>query len=170
MLGEIKYRIRSIPPFTRYYLLIVTLTSIILSLSSIIGFNISSLFRLNWDKTFEIWRLATTFLVVGRISLGFGFHIVLLHFTLKNLELKARQEKTLDTFYMMIFYLCTINIALAFIFEHSYYLSHDLAMALIYLDCQQDPEQLRSVWGFVIKCKFKLIRLSYICAICFSAH
>ena len=62
-------------------------------------------------------------------------------------------------FVMMIIYICLILLMIAYFLDHTYYLSFELLFSLIYVECKRNPEQLKSVWGIVVKSKIIMIQI-----------
>jgi hypothetical protein len=62
-------------------------------------------------------------------------------------------------FVMMIFYISLILLMIAYVIDHTYYLSFELLFSLIYVECKRNPEQLKSIWGIVVKSIIKIIQI-----------
>ncbi len=156
MLNELKFRVRSIPPFTRYYLFGIIAVSLLLSLDILLKVNIFSYLYLNFNKVLyklQIWRLATNFFINGTFSLGLIFHLMLVNFSLNRLESEAKQKKKYDDFAMMITFLVLSCLVFGYISE-VYYLSNELLMSIVYIECKLHADEIKSIWGFQIKSEY----------------
>ena len=159
MINEIKYNIRSVPKFTRYYIIGIIFTSIWLTIAPFILKTYGLIYiMLDFNKivyNFQYWRLITNFFIVNRIGISLIFEIFLIYTTFTNLEKQSIKNKKYDSFLMMIVYLSLFCI-ISNLLSGNYYLSNEFIMSLVYVDCQSNTDQIRSVWGLHIKCKINL--------------
>ena len=157
MESDLKQLYFNIPPFTRYFLSSVFAVAFMLTYMKL-----SFLFYLflHYDsvfKKFQIWRLVTNFVVVGKFSFNFLFFIIFSYSVLGQLEKKYIETKRYAEFIMIIFYnalflhLIKIIALYCFGFEEGFTLCHELLFALLYLDSKGDPEKLVSLYGLVLK-------------------
>ena len=156
MSNEFLDAINKIPPFTRYYLASVIITSFMLTYN--LGYYASFLL-LDYDKaifSFQIWRLVTNFCIVGKFSFGILFFILMMYQQINGLESKAIALKKYSEFLMMFIYLMLILLFINFIFQYKMYMSMELLFAFIYVGSKRDPELPVSLWGFKMKCKFSV--------------
>lgn len=152
MSNEILDAINKIPPFTRYYLASVILTSFMLTYN--LGYYVSFML-LDYDKaiySLQIWRLITNFCIVGKFSFGFLFFVIMMHQQISGLESKAISLKKYSEFLMMFIYLTAILLFINFIFKYKMFMSMELLFALLYIASKRDPEIPVSLWGFKMKC------------------
>lgn len=146
-----------IPPFTRYYLSLVTLTSFlityqVLSIVPYMTFDYTdAIFKL------QIWRLFTNFLIVGKFSFGFLFFMLLMYQQISIMEKRAIESKKYSEFIMLLFYLACILLLINLIYPNKVYLSNEFLFSLIYIDSKRDPDKTVSLWGFVMKSKYFII-------------
>lgn len=142
-----------IPPFTRYYLSLVTLTSFLITYQVL---SIVPYMTLDYtDAIFklQIWRLFTNFLIVGKFSFGFLFFMLLMYQQISIMEKRAVESKKYSEFIMLLFYLACILLLINCIYPDKPYLSNEFLFSLIYIDSKRDPDKSVSLWGFVMKSK-----------------
>ena len=146
--------IMKIPPFTRYYLGAVILTSFLITypIISIVPYMLLEYYDAFFK--FQIWRLVTNFFIVGKFSFGFLFFMMLMYQQLNTIEKKTQQLNKYSEFVMLIFYLVAILLLLNLIFINKKFLPMELLFSLIYVDSKRDPDKMVSLWGFVMRSKF----------------
>ena len=156
MLNEIKYKIRDIPKFTRYYIITFIMMSIVFTFDSLFHLGIINYFFIDWSEIvykFQVWRCFTNFVIVGKISLGLILHVLLVHFTFSRLEKEAVSKKQYDSFFIMIFFFFLFSLLFSYFFD-LIYLSNEIQMAMLLVECKFHPDEIRSIWGFHVRSSY----------------
>lgn len=149
------------PPFTKYFLGSVVLTSFLITYPL---FEFVPYVILDYSKavfSLQIWRLFTNFVIVGKFSFSFIFFLLLFYQQIHALETKAILNKKYGDFIMMNLYIMGILLLINFVLQYKVFLSMELLFAFIYIDSKRDPDKMVSLWGFVMKSKFLYIILFY---------
>ncbi len=83
-MDDIRASINQIPPVTRYTLGVTLLLSFCLTYQIISPYSV----MLDWPSVFQgqVWRIFTTFIFVGPFSMGFLFGMMMIYYTLSNIE------------------------------------------------------------------------------------
>lgn len=155
MSSDVQKFLNKIPPFTKYYLGSVLLTSFLLTYPMIN--NIFSYINLDYESAFlkfQVWRLVTNFVIVGKFSMSFLFFFFMMYQQLNGLEIKAIAVKKYSEFVMMMVYNLLILLLINFILQYKLYLSMELLFCLIYIGSKREPDLPVSLWGFKMKCKY----------------
>ena len=92
----------------------------------------------------------TNFVIVGKLSLGLILHILLVHFTFSRLEKEAISKKQYDSFFIMIIFFFIVSLVLSYFFD-LFYLSNEIQMAMLLIECKLHPDEIRSIWGFHVR-------------------
>lgn len=158
---ELKIWFRSIPHFTRTYMVCVTFVAFCITYRLIdpeyivLDLNHKSQVRSKWQRFGDSSR---TFSLQGSFPLICFFswlcrnnHMKPRYQTYFNYEKKALQNKRYAEFTMMIIYTAIILIIFDLVLDHTYYLSFELLFSFIYVECKRNPEQLISIWGLVVR-------------------
>ena len=99
-------------------------------------------------KNYELWRLITTFLYIGKPSPKLIFNYFLYYKRMKSTEKKFIKNKKLSEFIMLLFYLMIFShvsnfIAfLLFSFKPNSFLSHQLMFNIILINSKRNPEKM----------------------------
>lgn len=70
---------------------------------------------------------------------------------MSSLENKARKDKKLSEFIMMLFYVCVFLVLVNWAIQYTVFLSMELLFSLIYIESKREPEKMVSIWGFIMK-------------------
>ena len=148
-------------PITLIYLLstgIVTIISNINYEDSILHY-----IKLDYNKIinhYELWRLITTFLYIGKPSLNLIFNYYLYYKRMKSAEKKSYQNKKLSEFIMMLIYLmffthiCNFLGYFFFNLKPNSFLSHQLMFSIIIINSKRNPEKMFRFYFAQIPNKF----------------
>lgn len=165
MLIELKYKYKNIPLFTRLYLSLSVLLTIILNISqSIFDLKLLKYVMFDFDKIiyrFEYWRLFTNYFIIGKFGIGFLIKTLMIYFNLNILEKQAKSKKTYPDFIMMIVYVWLFINMVSLVLQHSFYLSSEFMLTIIFIECQRDPEGLRSIYGLQLKGRYYINKFIY---------
>lgn len=160
--NDIVYRISICPPFTKYYLTMLIVSSFFINYIKILpvywyfAFSIKQIVH-----NFQIWRFFTNFLIGGSFSFGYILMLYGLFNTLSELEKEGIKHKKLASFCTQIFYLIFIIIIISFInkycfgIEESRSLLNELTYSFYSLRSYRDPNTYGlSLYYFPIKNKY----------------
>lgn len=156
---DIANRIYNTPPFTKYYLTMLVITTFlkhhipILSVHFYFAFSIKKI-----TKEFQIWRFFTNFLLGGQINIGFAFLLFNLFMNLSKMESEARSKKKISEFAGFLFYICTFIIIMQFFLKfifgitESRSLIEELTYSFFAISSYREPNlQTRALLIFPIK-------------------
>lgn len=156
MLIELKFQYYSIPLITRVYITLGIILSSVITIAQLLNYKLLKYFMLDFDKVitkYEFWRLFTNFFIFGKLGVGFLFKTLMIYLNFSRLESLAKSKKEYHNFIMMIFYVCLILLSIEFLISSTYYMSSELLISIMVLECQKDPEGLRLIWGLQLKGK-----------------
>ena len=111
-------------------------------------------------KKYELWRLITTFLYIGKPSPKLIFNYYLYYKRMISAEKKFTKNKKLSEFIMMLLYLILLSHIcnfLAFIFfnlKPKAFLSHQLMFSIILINSKRNPEKMFRFYFTKIPNKF----------------
>ena len=149
----------SIPPLTRYYLTAVITSAFLITY---VNFPIIQYLYLDYTlafKKFQLWRLITNVVVIGRFSMNFLFFLFFSYSTLSRTEKSFLDKRRYAEFIMMIIYLILflhlVKVIgfLIFNLPSGFTVAQELIFSLIYIDSKRDPERPASIYGIQIKSK-----------------
>ena len=138
------------PSFTNYYMAMMIVTTVLISLFPFIptfwyfAFSIKLIIY-----KFQIWRLFTNFLIAPTLKLGIGFifQIISLYKSLSELEINARSNRKYSSFIMLLFYLSTFIILTSFLINFTFgikesrSLVHQLIFAIFAISSYREPNK-----------------------------
>ncbi|GFH19718.1 derlin, partial [Haematococcus lacustris] len=145
---------QSVPPITRYMATAMLVTTVAVNLGVIPPMWLALMWP-NILKKFEVWRLVTHFLVLGKLSLNFVVHMLWVLQYSAPLEQQTYQFEPADYVWMLIIVggLCTAVAApLEYLFN-----GIPLIMAIIYVWSKNFPES--QVQSFYLPFAFAAISL-----------
>ena len=151
---------KDIPPLTLYY----SATILIIAIISKFDKENTYLNKFKIDyikiiKNHEIWRLFTTFFIIGKISFKFFFKFLLYFKRMKSNENKYKKKKNLAEFIMMLIYLMILIHICNFIGNYYFkikidsFLSHQLMFSLILINSKREPNKTFRFYFFPIENK-----------------
>jgi len=148
-----------LPKITKYYIFSVFCVTFTITYN-IIDYRI---IRLNFNKTFQLWRLITNFLIVGKFSMNFLFFLLMAFQLYEKMESTCVKNKRYAEFIIMVFYVMSFLILITYFLEHTYFLSFELLFSILYIDCKRNPDQRKAIWGaFVVKNSYVPFALTFI--------
>ena len=121
------------------------------------------LIKLDYKKIFEqyeLWRLITTFLYIGKPSPNLIFNYYLYYKRMKSTERKFIKNKKLSEFIMMLIYLmlfthiCTFIGFVFFNLKPNSFLSNKLMFAIILINSKRNPNKFFTFYLLKIPNKF----------------
>jgi len=147
---EFEQFIKTIPPFTKHYMLGALACAALLSFKLIDGHKLA----LTWSGVTEnlyIWTPITNFLVVGTFSFGLLFRLYATYFAIGSLEKYHSPNKYADFVYLIL-----VCMGLIFVYSlivgQTAIMSHQFLMSLLYIYCKKEPlNKVRFMFGFVFK-------------------
>ena len=151
-----------IPPLTRYYLTIVFIIAIIATYFKSLHYLLYYIL-LDYDlilKSFQIWRLFTNIFFAGGFSSTFLMFVIMIYFHFKSQEQAAIVLKAYAQFIMMIIYLLIFLNIINLIaykglkFKVGFTLSHQILLALIYINSKREPQKIVTLYFFQMKNAF----------------
>ena len=151
------------PSFTNYYMAMMIVTTVLISLFPFIptfwyfAFSIKLIIY-----KFQIWRLFTNFLIAPTLKLGIGFifQIISLYKSLSELEINARSNRKYSSFIMLLFYLSTFIILTSFLINFTFgikesrSLVHQLIFAIFAISSYREPNKKVMIYIFPIRNKY----------------
>ena len=141
--------IRSIPPFTKYYLIAIFASTALSSIGIISAYSFLLYdFRLVYEH-YQIWRLLTCFTFVGNFSFGFVFTLFYVHFGVSNFEKDMREKSHYDYYFFMVF-ACICAILFGWIYGDTSILYKEFVFAQIYVFAKRNPDMEVKIWGFKV--------------------
>lgn len=167
---DIVYRIYHCPPFTKYYITMLLVSSFMINCMKGIpifwyfAFSIKKI-----TKEFELWRIFTNFLIGGKFDIGYIIMIYSLFSALSELELQSIQNKAKAKFFCQILYLIILIIGISFFdkfilkITESRSLIRELSYAFYALNAYKDPES-KGVSFYMIPIKNKYSPIVLFCA------
>mmetsp|Transcript_9459 Transcript_9459/g.18226 ORF Transcript_9459/g.18226 Transcript_9459/m.18226 type:complete len:228 (+) Transcript_9459:5054-5737(+) len=148
---------KSLPPFTRYYLVGALATT------TLATFGILDLYLIYYDLErilghFEVWRLLSNFLFFGKFGMGFFFSLVMLCHFGRQLETHASFRNNYADFVWCIAFL-VLSLIIAGVFVTLPWLGSSLMFGMLYVWSRKDPEVIVNFWfGF----QFKAIQFPFV--------
>ncbi|DBA00351.1 TPA: hypothetical protein N0F65_000536, partial [Lagenidium giganteum] len=136
------------PPITRFYLTMCFLTTALSSLGFVTPRSFYLDFDLVWER-FQIWRLTTCFMFLGKFSFNFLMQLMILHNYSSRLEedpFPSGGGPTADFAFMLFLGACILW-PIAFVMELPF-LGHPLIFMIVYVWSRRNPTQPVSIWGF----------------------
>ena len=111
-------------------------------------------------KKYELWRLITTFLYIGKPSPNLIFNYYIYYKRMISAEKKFTKNKKLSEFIMMLLYLmvlshiCNFFAIIFFNLKPKAFLSHQLMFSIILINSKRDPEKMFRFYFAKIPNKF----------------
>jgi hypothetical protein len=148
-------------PITLIYLLSTGIITIISNFTDD-GYLLNYM-KLDYKKVYtqyEIWRLITTFLYIGKPSPKIIFDYYIYYKRMKSTERKFIRNKKLSEFIMMLIYLMIITHICNFIgyaffgLKSNKFLSHKLMFSIILINSKRNPEKMFRFYFAKIPNKF----------------
>lgn len=146
--NDIVYRLYHCPPFTKFYLTMLVVSSFFINYVHALpvfwyfAFSIKQIVH-----NFQIWRIFTNFLIGGKFSLGYLIMLYGLFSALSFLEHEGIRNRALSKFYSQIFYLILLIIIVSFFNKYvlniteSRSLIHELSYSFYALSAYREPEK-----------------------------
>ncbi|GAA99539.1 uncharacterized protein L969DRAFT_408187 [Mixia osmundae IAM 14324] len=134
------------PPITKAYLIASVGTSIAVQCNIVNAFQLFHTYRATFESG-QLWRLLTTFLYFGNLSLDFFFHIFFFMRYSKMIEENAFHGRKADYLWMLL-----ISATLLLILSPlspSPFLSSPLSFTLVYLWSRLNPNVRLSLFGLI---------------------
>ena len=148
-------------PITLIYLLSTGIVTILSNMNE--DSDILKYMKLDYKKiinNFELWRLITTFLYIGKPSPKLIFNYFLYYKRMKSTEKKYLKNKKLPEFIMLLFYLMVLShisnffAYLFFKFKPNSFLSNQLMFSIILINSKRNPEKMFKFYFARIPNKF----------------
>ena len=148
-------------PITLVYLFSTGIITILSNMSE--DDNLLNLIKLDYNKIFkqyELWRLITTFLYIGKPSPNLIFNYYLYYKRMKSTERKFIKNKKLSEFIMMLIYLMLFTHICSFIgyvffnLKPNSFLSNKLMFAIILINSKRNPNKFFKFYLLRIPNKF----------------
>ena len=148
-------------PITLIYLLSTGIVTILSNMNE--ESDILKNMKLDYKKiinNFELWRLITTFLYIGKPSPKLIFNYFLYYKRMKSTEKKYLKNKKLPEFIMLLFYLMILShisnffAYLFFKFKPNSFLSNQLMFSIILINSKRNPEKMFKFYFARIPNKF----------------
>nr|XP_016455956.1 PREDICTED: derlin-1-like [Nicotiana tabacum] len=98
---------------------------------------------------FQVWRLITNFLFLGKFSINFGIRLLMIARYGVQLENGPFQRRTADFLWMMIFGAFTLLVLSAIPFFSSPFLGISLVFMLLYVWSREFPDANINIYGLV---------------------
>lgn len=159
---DIANRIYTMPPFTKYFLTMMLVTTTLINIVPQIptffyfAFSIKKI-----NQEYQVWRFITNYLIGGKFSINFVFLLYSLFNNLTHLEKEARSKKKFPDFIGTIIYQCffiTIGEYIWFYVFHikeSRSLLNELSYSFYAMDSYRDPErETRVMFMLPVKNKY----------------
>jgi Derlin-2/3 len=147
---EFEQFIKTIPPFTKHYMIGALAAAALLSFKLIGGDKLGLTYSGIVDHLY-IWTPITNFFVVGTFSFGFLFRLYAIYFAIGSLEKYHTPNKYADFAYLILICMGLIFI-FSFILGQTMIMSHQFLMCLMYIYCKKEPlNKVRFMFGFVFK-------------------
>ena len=157
-LGDFKAWYFTKPLFTRTYLSVCTVVTLLITLrmvnpmALIYSFN-STFFR------FQLWRPFTAIVFMGKFDFGFIFNIYFAYIAISKVETQVFLRDKYHDFLWLVIMLFTGCLVLGSLFNLMVF-TEVFLMALIYIWCKRMPhEEIRVLFGMVVKSTSIFIQL-----------
>ena len=156
---DIANRIYNTPPFTKYYLTMLVITTFLKHHFPILSVHFYFAFSIKKITTeFQIWRFFTNFLLGGHLNVGFAFLLFNLFMNLSKIETEARSKRKVSEFAGFLFYICIFIIIMQFFIKivlgitESRSLIEELTYSFFAISSYREPDiQTRALLIFPIK-------------------
>ena len=148
-MDDLKAFINQIPGFTRYFMFGLLITALGTTYKLLNPYHLI----LDFEKVFysaHIWRLFTAFIFAGGLGFPFVMKMFMVHFAVRDLEEEYKERQYAD-FTLLISFVMLMNMLLSFIYGSHMVLLDPFIMALLYIKCQKNPDQVVRFWGIPIK-------------------
>jgi len=136
-----------VPVVTRWWTTAVVATSVLCQCNLLNPFQLFLSFQTVWGKR-QYWRLVTTFLYFGPLSLDFMFHIFFMSRYSRMLEESHYQGRTAD-FAWLLFYSAVTLVALSPLTGMPF-LGSPLSFSLVYIWARRNPGVQLSFLGLFV--------------------
>ena len=136
-MSEIVQYFKEIPPFTRYFISSVFISSFAMTYKLLSPYTMILDFSAVFKKL-QIWRLVTTFLYAGPFSQSFLFSLVMIYFTLRRCE-EFYKTKYPEFATMVLFNMLAVCFY-SFIYGDVMVLHDAFVFSLMYIWCKQQPD------------------------------
>jgi len=135
-----------LPAVTRFWTSAVVITSTLVQTEVISPFNLFYSFRAVFLKN-QFWRLVTTFLYFGPLSLDLVFHVFFL--TRYSRLLEESSGRSPATFSWLLLYATTCLLCISPLVSMPF-LGHPLSSTLVYIWSRRNPETRLSFLGLLV--------------------
>ncbi|KAJ4708130.1 Derlin [Melia azedarach] len=138
----------SLPPITKAYGTICVLATAALHLGLYSPMTIALFYEPVFSH-FQVWRLVTTFFFLGKFSINFGIHLLMIARYGVQLEKGPFGRRTADFLWMMIFGAVSLLALSAIPMLWTPFLGVSLVFMLLYLWSREYPNAQISIYGLV---------------------
>lgn len=161
---DIAQHIINMPPFTRFYLVMIMITTFLINFIPylptywLFAFSIKQIV-----DSYQYWRLVTNFLIAGKFSINFLFFVFTIYMRLSRLELDCIKNRKYAEFITTLAYICLFIIGISFFnrFAFGYTENRSLLEALTYalmsIESYKNPNERVIVFFFPVKSTLDLI-------------
>ncbi|XP_068648271.1 derlin-1-like [Aristolochia californica] len=165
---------KTLPPITKAYGTICVLATAAFHL----GLYHPAIIALNYDPVFshfQVWRLITNFFFLGKFSINFGIHLLMLARYGVQLEKGPFEKRTADFLWMIMFGALSLLVLSAIPFFLPLYLAPpflgvSLVFMLLYLWSREFPNAQISIYGLVTLKAFYLPWAMLALDVIFGSH
>lgn len=156
--GSFQDWFNSVPPITKVFLVSTVLSGAALTFNWVSGWDLV----LNWDlvrNKFQVWRLFTAFIFVGKFSFNFAMHTYILYQNCLRYEANPYNTgaggNTADFLWMILLSMAVL-LVIGYYFE-MVILSEPILYVIIYVWSRKEPDAISNIFGF----KFKSVYLPW---------
>ncbi|KAK9468115.1 Derlin [Lipomyces arxii] len=136
-----------VPPVTRYWTSAAVLISVLVQCETLTPYQLFFSFRTVAD-THQYWRILTTFLYFGPLSLDFIFHIFFMSRYSRMLEDTFYRNKTLDFLWLLLY--SSLSLLLLSPMVSLPFLGSPLSFSLVYIWARRNPSIRLSFLGLFV--------------------
>lgn len=138
------------PLFTRTYLTLVTLVTLMITLRVVAPLSLAYSFRTAFLRL-QIWRPLTALLFMGKLDFSFLFSIYFAYIAISKVETQVFSRERYADFLWLVVLLFGGCLVVGSVFE-IYFFTEPFLMGLIYVWCKRMPhEEIRILFGMVVK-------------------
>ncbi|CAN1330957.1 DER1 [Linum perenne] len=139
---------RSLPPVTKAYGTLCLALTALCSLQLVQPRDVALLYYDVFSR-FQVWRLITSFLFLGKFSINFGIRLLMIARYGVQLEQATFDRRTADFLWMIIFGAFTLLILSAIPFLWNPFLGISLVFMLLYVWSREFPNAQINIYGLV---------------------
>jgi hypothetical protein len=151
-LGDFKAWYFTKPLFTRTYLTVCTVFTLLISLRLVGPLMLLYSFEATFFKL-QLWRPFTAIVFMGKFDFGFIFNIYFAYTAISKVETQVFSKERYADFLWLLILLFTGCLLLGSIFNLMVF-TEVFLMSLIYIWCKRMPhEEIRILFGMVVKSK-----------------